>query len=152
MDDLLDKIAIEQTERWDRAARKMPVSSMSDSKWRKALTALGETNEGDACEWKFVFEEDPVVGWIPRVDRVLEHWIEPHCLAGAWGVVPRYEHLEWLELLSAIEGRPYKNAPVVRTRQDLESAEAGLRDVAKFDIERTDRGLRIYGYRRVGAV
>ncbi|MFK7898932.1 MAG: hypothetical protein AB8G23_24090 [Myxococcota bacterium] len=151
MSDRLDQIAEKRRARDDRAAARMPFSSMSDTKWRKALKSLASTNARDICEWKFVADDNPVGGWIPEPNRILERCVEPHCIDAAAGIVPLYKDVEWLELLAKRRSQSYENAPVSISEQNLDSAEAALTQIGQFDLERTPTGLRLYAYRKSDA-
>ena len=152
MDDRFDQIAAEEFARRKRLAERMSVSYMSNAKWKKALVNLAETNAGDVCEWKLVFEKEVVPGWIPALSEIHGTYVDSDCYRGGYGVVPTFEDFEWLELLAERSWQSYENAPESMLPQDTSCALEGLRSLGILKTEKTSRGLRLYGYERLDAV
>lgn len=104
-------------------------SSMSDSKWRKLFQELRKISAYfNGSEWKMVDNNDVVKEHnIPTVSDI----DQSHLVDGQFYYVT-YKYIEWLELLT----------------NSSDEVVNKLLQVAKFDIIKTNKGVRILGYRR----
>ncbi len=62
-------------------------------------------------------------------------------------VLPEYRDIEWLEIPAEIRWQAYENAPFSRTELDLSRVRGAPESVGKFELEQSEHGLRLYGYR-----
>ena len=134
-------------ERRRRAAAAMSLSYMSNAKWRKALSVLAGALPGGMCRWKILRDPDPVLGWLPHPGEVDESHLGCSLLQAPYFVLPEYRDIEWLEIPAEIRWQLYENAPFCRTELDLSKVRCALESVGKFELEQSEHGLRLYGYR-----
>jgi hypothetical protein len=123
--------------------RRFTVSFMSNAKWRKLFTVLDnpELNLKQAV-WKFIDSEQEIRGWLTKSDELMERYV------GDYGLGPfAYKHIEWLEIPD--KGIPFgfEKIPFKHWEQNVEGAIMALATAGQFELERTDKGLRIYGFK-----
>ena len=83
-----------------------------------------------------------VRGWFTKPDELMEKYV------GDYGLGPfAYKRIEWIEIPKKGIPAGYENIPFKHWYQDVDEAERLLRSAGQFEIEHTDQGLRIYGYR-----
>ncbi|WP_373416016.1 DUF6678 family protein, partial [Vibrio parahaemolyticus] len=133
MDEYLDKVI----------KNRFSVSLMSNAKWRKVFTVLDVPELMlNQCYWKFVDNDYEFLGWFTKSDELMEKYV------GDYGSGPfAYKRIEWLEIPKVGKPGGYENVPFKHWHQDIDGALSILNSVGHFDIELTDRGLRIYGFR-----
>jgi len=133
MDKQLDKII----------ARRFKTSFMSDAKWRKFFTVLDvESLDIRQAIWKFVDSDSEVRGWFTKPDELMDRFV------GDYGLGPfAYKRIEWIEITKKGIPAGFERIPFKHWDQNTAEAERLLRAAGQFEIEQTDRGLRIYGHK-----
>ena len=127
-----------------KRATRFSASMMSDAKWRKFFGVVASHSEQVfSANWKLVDERGPITGGLPRSKDVWESAVDG-CLNGP----VTYAEIEWIELPKSVPYRPYANAPIKQTAQNLAPLRQALEATGKFPIEDTEDGFRIYGYHR----
>ncbi|RUQ27421.1 MAG: hypothetical protein EKK68_15885 [Candidatus Competibacteraceae bacterium] len=116
---------------------------MSNAKWRKLFNLLDrpELNINQAY-WKFIDKDKEIRGWFTKTDELMEKYV------GDYGLGPfAYKHIEWIEIPA--KGIPYgfEKIPFKHWQQDIDGALNILSEAGEFEIEKTERGFRIYGFR-----
>ena len=124
-------------------AQSFSASFMSNSKWRRAFSALAAPElQLDQLVWKFVGRERAVRGGVPDADCLGELYVRNV----GFSVFP-YKEIEWVEVPHTVIPRGYESVPFKHGRQDLERAVEALNAVGQFDTALFPEGLRVYGYR-----
>jgi len=118
-------------------------SFMSNAKWRKFFIAL---DVPEIClqqaYWKFVDLMEEFCDSIPTSDKLMEEFV------GDYGPGPfAYKRIEWIELPKVGVPKGFDGVPQKYWQQDIEKAKEILVNSGQFEIETTERGLRIYGYK-----
>ena len=126
-----------------KAAERMSASFMSNTKWRRALTALAKTNPGDRSLWKIITIPEPAPGSVPEADEIGEDYVKETATPGPL----LYRDIEWMELVRDVRWRAYDHAPLTHRYQDLVAARKSLEAAGSFEITESEQGLRIHGYR-----
>ena len=133
-----------------KIVRLFSASLMSNTKWRKMFVMLGRDNANVGLKQAF----------IKLIDEEMEYSIaapEPSNLhlPGSYIDLPSgrvaFSSIEWIEypLVARHERRPPNGTgrlPPSEIVQDLDKAEAVIRKLGQYPLERTERGLRIWGY------
>jgi hypothetical protein len=124
------------------AKRRFTASFMSDSKWRRLLTALLQPEVGiSQVLWKFVDLEKPIRFAFPDADSINNGLVsEP-------GGESPFKRIEWMEIPEINVPYGWEKIPQKHRLQNMEAAMASITDAGQFEVERTTLGLRIYGYR-----
>jgi hypothetical protein len=125
------------------AVRTGMASLMSNSKWRKLLTALDRPDlKLERCVVKFVGIDEPCEMRTPfpasfRAEKYFETSFSPEPFVAI-------EWLEWPSVVPEKRGKPGV-APTAKS-QDVEKAQAIIEALGSFPIQITASGLRIVGY------
>ena len=123
--------------------RKFSVSYMSNAKWRKVFIALDPLKLKQAY-WKFVDIEEEFRDIFVEEDDLMEKFIGDCGLAGGPFA---YRRIEWVEVPAIGINPQYENIPYMNFKQDIIKVENILKSLGKFEIEKTERGIRIYGHK-----
>ena len=117
-------------------------SFMSDTKWRRFFTVAAENPQKVwYAVWKLI-REDEKSGWLPDTSHKWDEAVDG-CLNGPVD----YRLIEWIEIPRRVAYRKYDNAPASYRAQEIATFRAALAAVGQFQIEDTERGLRVYGYK-----
>jgi hypothetical protein len=121
-------------------------SFMSDAKWRKLFSVVNVENiEVNCCDWKLVSEELPIKGYLPS-SRALGESFVGDC--GALNGPFDYKEIEWLMIPRRITWRAYKDAPESSRENNIQAILELISSTGStFEIESTEEGLRVYGYK-----
>lgn len=134
-----------------KIVRLFSVSQMSNTKWRKMFSMLGRYNANVGLQQAIVkFIDDEVEHVIAAPDQ--------DAMCGPWGYIDLHPDgsvalsaIEWIEYPRvAVFERPsgLGKAPSLEVIQDVDKAEAVIRALGQYPLQRTERGLRITGYVR----
>ena len=116
---------------------------MSDSKWRRLFESLDSRGLGlHQVIWKFVGRDREFRSSLPSVDQLKESYVVDF----AFNDFP-YKEIEWVEVPAVAIPYGWEQVPAKHSPQDLERVTQTLTDIGQFEIERRERGLRIYGWR-----
>ncbi|HWU55188.1 MAG TPA: DUF6678 family protein [Rhizomicrobium sp.] len=127
-------------------------SQMSNAKWRKMFVMLGRHNANVGLQQaiiKFIDDENEHVIDAPDQQHMRTPWayIDLHQGPVAFGAI------EWIEYprMAVFERSTPNGKGRISPRevaQDIDKAEAVLRSLGQYPLQRTERGLRIIGYVR----
>jgi hypothetical protein len=120
---------------------------MSDTKWRKLISALKATPSVDHYFLKFIraAAEDPGFGYLSGS--------APHKFIDTFSFGPIYlREIEWIEFPSLVVRRTNGPTPPGGHHQDLAALRRTLDALGQFPMEETSRGLRIIGHVRTVSV
>jgi hypothetical protein len=98
------------------------------------------------CRWK-ILRHQPIESTLPFPGEVDELHLDCSLLGAPFFVLPSYRDIEWLEIVSEVTWQPCENAPLSRRTVDLAPVRRALESVGKLELEESDRGIRVYGYR-----
>ena len=116
---------------------------MSNSKWRRLFEALDRPELGlDQVIWKFVGRDAELRSAPPGLADLAESYVADSILSGF-----PYKEIEWLEIPIRSVPRGWEHVPQKHRAQDLDHILETIRTVGQFEIERRERGVRIYGWR-----
>ncbi len=112
-------------------------SFMSDAKWVRLLEALvGVRSLFELCKVKLVWDESTRDMWIPSSSSFGFAYYQSS-MEGMISGTPRgfykYKEVEWIEL--SAEG------------ENAESIVLKLKAIGNFELERSDKGIKLYAYR-----
>jgi hypothetical protein len=131
-------------EKLDRIIKiRFTASFMSNAKWRKFFIVIDkpELNLKQAI-WKFIDSEHEIRGWLPKSDELMERYV------GDYGLGPfAYKHIEWLEIPETGIPLGFEKVPFKYWHQNINEVISTLNSVGQFEIQRTERGVRIYGFK-----
>jgi len=131
-------------EKLDRIIKKrFTASFMSNAKWRKLFIAIDrpELNLNQAV-WKFIDSDIEIRGSLTKSDELMEEYV------GDYGLGPfAYKHIEWLELPRKGIPHGFEKIPFKHWEQDIEGAITILKSIGQFELENTDAGVKIYGFK-----
>lgn len=114
---------------------------MSNAKWKKLFMALDTENIFIAYVMlKKVGRKDPYITYMPKTEDLEPVWVSE----GKNDFNYFYKEIEWIELINAYKP---SNIPAQYIHQTINLAAGIIHKVAQFEIEITDTGLRIYGYK-----
>ena len=115
---------------------------MSNAKWRKLFTILHKPELGiEQLLWKYV--DDELVTRHP-----LPYFTFRRQLFSGPGGEDYLKRIEWVEIPRLHIPPRWKQIPFKHRPQDVERAVKLLNMAGKFELERTNEGVRIYGYRK----
>lgn len=118
-------------------------SYMSNSKWRRAFSALASPSlRLRQLVWKFVGRELAVRGAVPDAGCLSEMYVRDV----GFSAFP-YKEIEWIDVPLMSIPRGSESIPFKHHRQDAEGARRSLEAVGKFEMVLLPDGLRVYGYR-----
>lgn len=123
--------------------RKFEVSFMSNAKWRKLFIAL-EPLQLKQAYWKFVDLDDELRDAFLDEEDLMDKFVGD---CGVGGGPFAYRRIEWIEIPSIGKNYQYENIPYMNFSQDVAGVKSILRSIGEFEIEITDRGIRIYGHK-----
>lgn len=112
-------------------------SFMSDAKWVRLLEALvGVRSFFELCKVKLVWDESTRDMWIPSSSSFGFAYYQSS-MEGMISGTPRgfykYKEVEWIELSTEEE--------------NAESIVLKLKAIGNFELERSDKGIKLYAYR-----
>jgi hypothetical protein len=117
-------------------------SFMSDAKWRKFFdVAASNALAVWSGVWKLLSEREQS-GNFPGPADIWETAVDG-CLNGPVD----YRSIEWIEIPRLATYSKYPNAPASFNSQDVASFLHALNAAGQFQIEETERGFRVYGYK-----
>ena len=121
-----------QEKRWSRLEQlvttEFRTSYMSNSKWVKLLKCLCQFANTCTLHFKLVYSEEVKTSYVDEFEEHIDaHWFREPTI---------YKELEWLEVTSA-------------SNDVLENIFMRLNKAGKFNLVRTESGLRAIGYGRV---
>ena len=122
-------------------AREYQSSYMSNAKWRKLYSALDiDEIVLDQILLKRVDREEPYISYMPKNEDIENLWVSE----GENDCNYFYKEIEWLELLKTANP---SDIPSQYYPQSIELAELIIKDLGHFEVEKTETGLKIYGYK-----
>jgi len=123
--------------------RRFKAAYMSNAKWRKFFTLLDVPElHIDQAIWKFIDDDVEVREQFTKSDELMEKYV------GDYGPGPfAYKHIEWIEIPRKGIPRGFEQIPFRHWQQDVDKAKSILMAAGEFELEETDRGLRIYGFK-----
>jgi hypothetical protein len=123
-------------------AKRFSASFMSDSKWRRFFRVLAQPDLSiRQATWKFVDLETPLRFGLPDTSEIESGWIhEP-------GGESPFKRIEWVEITNVAIPHGWERIPQKHMLQDVNAATALLNEAGEFELERTETGVRAYGYR-----
>jgi len=117
-------------------------SFMFNAKWRKFFGVAANSSQAAwSGVWKLVGEAEQV-GSLPGPTDIWDTAVDG-CLNGPVD----YHSIEWIEIPRQVAYHAYPNAPASFHTQDIFLFRNALIAVGQFQIEETERGLRVYGYK-----
>jgi hypothetical protein len=123
-----------------KATARYSVSSMSNAKWVKLLTAVARSGIGIVrSQWKYIDDGRCVWNAMPSEDDLL-----PNRFADGRFQPLEYKWIEWVFVpheFATVEGAGH------RTKQDTHGLLRVIREVGQFDFEESPEGVRLYAYR-----
>lgn len=119
---------------------------MSDAKWRKLFSVVNVENiEVNCCDWKLVSEELPIKGYLPSSKALGKSFVGD---CGALSGPVDFKEIEWLMIPRRITWRAYKDAPESSRENNIQFILELISSTGStFEIESTEEGLRVYGYK-----
>ena len=123
--------------------RKFEVSFMSNAKWRKLFVAL-EPLQLKQAYWKFVDLDNEFRDAFLDEEDLMEKFVGD---CGVGGGPFAYRRIEWIDVPAIGKNPQYEKIPHMNSSQDVEKIEELLVSIGQFEIERTQRGIRIYGHK-----
>ena len=112
-------------------------SFMSDAKWVRLLEALVDVRSlFEFCQVKLVWDESTRDMWIPSSSSFGFAYYQSSMegmISGISRGFYRYQEVEWIELNAETE--------------NAESIAFKLKNIGKFELERSQNGLKLYAYR-----
>lgn len=124
-------------------SRKFETSFMSNAKWRKLFIALEPTQLKQAY-WKFVDLDDEIRDAFLDEEDLMEKFVGD---CGVCGGPFAYRRIEWVEIPAIGKNPQYEKVPYMNFKQDVKAVESILASIGEFEIENTERGIRIYGHK-----
>jgi len=124
-------------------SRKFETSFMSNAKWRKLFIALEPTQLKQAY-WKFVDLDDEIRDAFLDEEDLMEKFVGD---CGVCGGPFAYRRIEWVEIPAIGKNPQYEKVPYMNFEQDVKAVESILASIGEFEIENTERGIRIYGHK-----
>ena len=124
-------------------SRKFKTSFMSNAKWRKLFIALEPTQLKQAY-WKFVDLDDEIRDAFLDEEDLMEKFVGD---CGVCGGPFAYRRIEWVEIPAIGKNPQYEKVPYMNFKQDVKAVESILASIGEFEIENTERGIRIYGHK-----
>jgi len=124
-------------------SRKFETSFMSNAKWRKLFIALEPTQLKQAY-WKFVDLDDEIRDAFLDEEDLMEKFVGD---CGVCGGPFAYRRIEWVEIPAIGKNPQYEKVPYMNFKQDVKAVELILASIGEFEIENTERGIRIYGHK-----
>ena len=117
---------------------------MSNAKWRKFFTLLDrpELNITQAV-WKLVGKDTEIRGWFTKKDELQEDRIDDHGAGPSF-----YKEIEWVEIVAVGIPLGCEGIPAKYWTQDIAGARSLLMESGMWEIEETERGIRIYGFKK----
>ena len=132
-------------------SRTFTASFMSNAKWRKFFEALDRIdNKNAVCNrdiqaiYKFVMSDNCTFRQsLPGINALSERYINGRCWIGP----AYYKEIEWIEFPRT--GKPYgmEKIPGAFFEQRIDFILNALNDIGRFQIEDTELGFRVYGYK-----
>lgn len=120
-------------------------SFMSNAKWRRFFKVVNvETIELNMCTWKLVNEENPLPGHLPDYQHLGDDYVGD---CGALNGPFPFQLIEWLFIPAKHGYQPYDKAPMQYESQNLEDIRTKIDSLGLFEYEKTDEGLKIFGYK-----
>ena len=121
-------------------SEKFTVSLMSDTKWKKLITGITSALEREVfLEYKLVHSDE-----ISQAS-----FVEPDF--GPFFIEPIiYKEVQWIEFLSRYEdyvSEDNKKAGTKVYEQDIGNISKVINSIGQFEVEETDKGLRLYAYK-----
>lgn len=135
-------------------AKEFSQKFMSNTKWRKCFEILHQFGEDEASEygrnpeifqveWKFVNRDLTSIYTTPHPISLCEENIA----SNFWLGPELYKAIEWIEVLRIAKPYGKEQYPTTFYMQDLEEVNVALNAAGKFEMEETESGLKIYGYK-----
>lgn len=125
-------------------AKLFNVSFMSNAKWRKCFKSLDFVSSDLQVIWKFVgSNNDGVRHALPSLDSLEETYLSSRF----WFGPAYYKEIEWIEFIKVVKPAGMEEIPGSFIEQDISIALNTLNDLGKFQIENTEKGFRLYGYK-----
>ena len=123
--------------------KRFKTSYMSNAKWRKLFIALDQPEINiEQCCWKFVDCDYDFLGKFPKSNELMEKYV------GDYGSGPfAFKQIEWVEICKVFKPGGYEKVPITHYDQDIDEVINILNKVGHFEIETTDKGLRIFGHK-----
>ena len=119
-------------------------SFMSNTKWKKLFSALDIPELiFDQIILKKVNTDMPYRTWVPQKDDLEDKWVSE----GENEYSYFYKEIEWIEIPKIVKPYGYENIPFKHYIQDIELIKNILEEIGKFEIEITDIGFKIFGYK-----
>ena len=116
---------------------------MSDTKWRKLISALKGIPSIDHYFWKSIRGPAEMSGFGYLSANA------PHKFIDTFSYGPIYlREIEWFEFPTVIAQRTNGPTPAGGHLQDLAALRCALKSIGHFPVEETPRGLRIVGHIR----
>ena len=116
---------------------------MSNAKWRKLFISLDPLHLKQAY-WKFVDRDEEFRDIFVDEEDLMEKFIGD---CGLGGGPFAYRRIEWVEIPSIGKDPQYEKIPHMNFKQDVEKVESILKSLGEFEVENTERGIRIYGHK-----
>ena len=129
-----------------RARREFSHALMSDTKWRKVLTAVDQAGLApQRIMVKFIDASEPTAMVWPGLTAQYPPW--PWIGTGIGHVELRA--IEWLLIpITFPVRRGAANVPPGEVQQNVDAIEELITSLGQFPLERSAEGLKIVGYRR----
>jgi hypothetical protein len=129
------------------AKRRFTASFMSDSKWRRLFTILARPDLGiRQALWKFVDLETPLRFGLPDTEDLAGKLSRSGWFFEPGGESP-FKRIEWVEITRLDIPYGWEKIPHKHRQQNVDTAVALLEEAGQFELESTELGVRIYGYR-----
>lgn len=125
---------------------KFDASFMSNTKWRKVFTVLSVVPLKQAF-WKYVDLDFELRTCFVDESDLMDRFIGDCGLAGA---PLAYRRIEWVEIPRVGVDPCYENIPHMNFEQDVDRVVSILKSTGEFELEQTERGIRIYGHKKIG--
>jgi hypothetical protein len=123
--------------------RRFTSAFMSNAKWRKFFTALDRPElKIEQAIWKFIDATVEIRGPMTKSNALMERYV------GDYGLGPfGYKHIEWIEIPNINIPLNYERDPSKHSEQDVCGALEILNKIGNFELLKTERGIRIYGFK-----
>ena len=123
--------------------RKFSSSFMSNSKWKKFFIAL-EPLEIAQAYWKFIDLDDEFLDIFIYEHNLMDKFIGD---CGLYLGPCAYRRIEWLEIPYMGKNLTTPEIPFLNFQQEISGIMPILNAIGKFEVEITDRGIRVYGHK-----
>ncbi len=120
---------------------------MSNAKWKRFFLLLNEVCPDYQMIWMFVGTNGIPIRWVcPARITLLDTYLSDRFHFG-----PRYyKEIEWIEIprVAMPYDRQMQNVLAARKAQNVDVVHEAIKAAGQWELELTDSGLRVYGFKK----